>query len=81
MYNSLVLYFVNFAHIENREYLDPLVFCSIGPIEISALQILSQSKTRNLTELQALTDVFSRSSRIVPDPLKHKFRVAWDGFY
>ena len=79
MYNSFVLYFVNSAPIENREYLDPLVFCSISPIEKSALQILSQSITRNLTELQALTDVFSRSSRIVPDPLKHKFRVAWWG--
>ena len=72
---------VNSAPIENQEYLHPVVFCSISPIEISALQILSQSKTRNLTELQALTDVFSRSSRIVPDPLKHKFRVAWWGWF
>ena len=27
-----------------------------------------------------LTDVFSRSSRIVPDPLQHKLRVAWNLF-
>ena len=79
IYSSFVSYFVTSALIENQEYWQPLVFCSFSQIEIKYFPD-SVPITRNLTELQALTDVFSRSSRIVPDPLKHKFRVAWRWF-
>ena len=47
--------------------------------ELSQISLIWIKLKAELIRVQ-LTDVFSRSSRIVPDPLQHKLRVAWNLF-